>query len=357
LAGRQSTWKKRIGAEWNGAEPMPWVSTRELPNNRRGKVNYAAKREYERTWQVQMSSASDGSIQVSVAPGIPFMFTPYQDADGSFDLGAVLYDLSAEQQDDMLHWIVTGKYASGERSRYSRYTPEKGDTRFNDPNPLNRPPQFIFGSAKYQRPILLDLYGIPLTNSAFDAFDPPVMVEEERTTVTIIQNEPFYDPSVSAAYQGAINSDEFLGNPKFSCKMTERSGRSNVENNFLYWEVTYQFEFRRVIVDSVTPHRDGTTDAQTFALPGGFVQFSYELGWLEARRNEGFYQLVLVNNKLQYAPILDGKGKPVVTPKDLDLPDAQKQVLPLGARSQPIYFVFHVRPELPFSPMITGAQG
>src|SRR5207245_2958137 len=117
-----------------------------------GKVNYLAKREYERTWLVEMSLPSDGSIQVSVAPGIPFMFSPYVDADNTYDLGAILYDLAADQTDDMLWWKVTGKYASGERTRYSRASAEKGDNRYNQMNPLERPAQLIFGASKYQRP-------------------------------------------------------------------------------------------------------------------------------------------------------------------------------------------------------------
>lgn len=331
---------------------MPWVSTRELPNPRRGKVNYAARRDYERTWRVEMSLPTDGSIQVSVAPGIPFMFSPYVDADGTYDFGAILYELSAEQEPDMLWWRVTGKYISGERSRYSRFSPEKGDNRFNDQNPLNRPPQFIWGTAKYQRPLLYDYTGVPTINLAGDAFDPPFMVEDDRLTLTLIQNEAFYDNSVTIAYQGSINSDSFLGAPPLTTKLNERSARSNVENNFLYWEVTYQFEFRRFFVDDTLPHSDATTDAQTWLNPG-YVQYSRELGWLRVQRNEGFYQVAQVNGQLQYQRIQDGKGKDKVTPTNLGFRDQNGQVFPLAPGTPPIYLVFHVYPEMKFGDLLT----
>ena len=329
---------------------MPWVSTVELPNPRRGKVNYAAKREYERTWRVQMSLPTDGSIQVSVAPGIPLMFSAYIDADNTFDLGAILYELSAEQQPDMLWWIVTGKYASGERSRYSKFSPEKGDNRFNDPNPLNRPPQLVFGSAKHQKPALVDQNKVAIRNFLGDAFDPAVTVQDDRTTLTLIQNEAGYDPSLTVQYQGAINSDNFLGQPPCCVKLTERGARSNVENNFLYWEVTYQFEFRQWLLD---PSDEATWNLVSPGPPGlpGYVQNTTELGWLVLKRNEGLYQGKIVNGNLVYVPILDGNGRAVVSPKDLSV-FSPYAALPAG--SQPYYLVFHVYPELPFGNLLTA---
>jgi hypothetical protein len=339
---------------------MPWLSTYEIPNNRRGKVNYAAKREYERSWKVIMSSPADGSIQVSVAPGIPFMFSPYIDADGTFDLGAILYDLSAEQQPEMVEWIVTAKYASGERSRYSKFQPEKGDNRFNAQNPLDRPPQFIWGSSKYQKPVIIDQYGVNIACSHGDVFDPPPTVTVDYLTLTIVQNEAFYDPSVTQIYQNAINSDNFLGAPPFTVKLNDRSGRSNVENNFLYWEVSYQFEFRPFKLDA----RDvNTWNLSGLALqvgavpPVGCVQYSPDLGWLLVKRNESAYGTVLLGNgKLWWYQRLDRDGRAINFPGNISLPDNQGQVSFLPPGSQPYYFVFHIYPEVPFNGLISASM-
>lgn len=276
---------------------MSWVATRELPQNRDGGVDYKARRDYTREFLVTMSLPTDGSIQVSVAPNVPRIGDLFVDQDGTYDLGARCYSVTAKQDaDDLLQWHVTAKYTSGDRSRYSRFQPERGDSRYQDPDPLARPAQIIWGSQKFQRPFEQDFTDppngpYPVQNSAGDPFDPPIMVDDTLPTLTVIRNEGSFDPGVPIIFKDAINNDEFFGAPQYCAKVESITARSNVENNFLYWEVTYVFSFKRWNPPT-------------------------EKGFLLLPRDQGFYAIDPNTNKK--SRILDDLGQPVVTPKKLD---------------------------------------
>jgi hypothetical protein len=277
---------------------MPWLSTIEVPVNREAGVDYKAKRDYQREFIVLMDALTDGSIQVSVAPGIPRLFDLFIDTDGTRDLGARCYDVRAKQDaDDPYRWHVTAKYTSGDRSRYSKFSPERGDERGSDANPLQRPPIVIWGQQKVQRVLEFDMSqqavgqnGQPVLNSAGDPFDPPVVVEDTYPTLTYIRNEGTFDPGVPIAYKDAINNDVFLGAPQYCSKVDGITARSNVENNLQYFEVTYQFSFRR------------------WNPP-------VEKGWLSQILDRGFYEIDANGNKKR---IKDGFAQDIVTPFPLD---------------------------------------
>ena len=315
---------------------MGWLRTIEIPQTRQGGITgMDAKREYVRKFKVQYDNYQAGSVDVSVAPGIPSLFSLYIDPfGGSADFGARCYDVQAIQdEEDPFLWLVTAKYSSGERSRYSKAHPEKGDSSQQDQNPLNRPAIIVWGSRKLQKVVercsKMDNMSAQqlapggtafLLNSAGDPFDPPITIEDTLPTLTIIRNEATFDPGLPVQYHDAVNIDTFWGAPPYCAKIESITGRSNTQNNMSFYEVTYEIHFTR------------------WNPP-------VEKGWLIQVCDRGFYAGVGQNRHRIVSP-LDGTA--VVSPAQLDGNGNE------NPNNTPFYFTCHIYPELAFAPLALG---
>jgi hypothetical protein len=134
-------------------------------------------------------------------------------------------------------WVV--------RVEYDTEMPEEED-------PFDRPPEYSWTFAQFQKVAALDINGNAIVNSAGQYFDPPIEIDDSRPVLTIVRNEIYFNPAIAIAYQDAINSEWFFGFAPGVVKVANISAVSQVEddypsagNKFYYWKVTYEFMMRR----------------------------------------------------------------------------------------------------------------
>jgi hypothetical protein len=108
--------------------------------------------------------------------------------------------LAVEQSNDAnspFYWDITASYSD---------EPLKPP---QDSNPLNRAARIRMRSVRFQRPIIKDRDGNPITNSANEPF-PPLEIENSHWSFEVEKNYPYNQiPSWVLTANDAINSDPF----------------------------------------------------------------------------------------------------------------------------------------------------
>jgi hypothetical protein len=214
---------------------MATISVKEITGAKATGELQTGKREYTRLYRVITDSKLDSALQVCTSTGIPRLGDIYS-ANGSFDSTAVVLKIDGQQDGENPQvWVITVDYG-----------PPNVDTSNgqNNPNPLLRPAVVSFGFNKSQRIVTRYVDGRPICNSAGDEFNPPLTVDCSNPVLTVSRNEPVFNPAIAVAYQDAVNSDGFFGAAPGCAKVAGISAVSQTENNYFFWEVTYQIEFR-----------------------------------------------------------------------------------------------------------------
>jgi hypothetical protein len=235
-------------------------TTRTLKGGPSG-VDQFGNRTYDLVYRVITDNIQDNHAIVLLAPGLPAIYSIYNAAN-EFDTGSVLKNYSAARTDDPCIWEVTCHYESwavilgGLRGSNPELQKALADAAagtsshaepggFDANNPLSRPPRIRGGSRTYQRVQPCDLDGKQFVNSVGERLDPPPEMDDKRPYLTISRAEPGpLNLTRICQYQDAVNSDVFLGQPAFSAKMNITWERV-FENNLLFYDVTYDIEFRR----------------------------------------------------------------------------------------------------------------
>ena len=188
-------------------------------------------------------------------------------------------------------------------------------------SPLMQPPEVSVTFAGSNEPIDTDTEGLPITNSAGEAFDPPITKDHSDLVISYTRNERTYDMSVAADYKDAVNSDTFLGFPPGHVLITIFNSVPMQAANLIYYRVSREF---RVRLDEVK-----TRDS------GGAIQ-TQVFGWVKRIRDEGFRERdgTDLDGSPKYKPIKDSEGTHLSQPHLLDgsgnkLPDADINNPPL----------------------------
>jgi hypothetical protein len=210
---------------------MAIVSVREVASGRDGTLNNKGERSYSRAFQVITDDPLDGPLLVRTASGIPQRGSIYATAT-EIDPGAKVKAINPSQDaDNPRVWTVKVDYDS--------VTEDKPE------NPLDRPIEISWTAAPYERVVFNDTDGKAILNSAGDYFDPPLTIDDSRPVLTVVRNEPSYNPTLAIDYQDAVNTDSFLGFSPGQVKVAKIDATSATENDIFYWRVTYEFHFRR----------------------------------------------------------------------------------------------------------------
>jgi hypothetical protein len=271
---------------------MPVIGVREIWAGRNGSADDKGVREYTRVFRVETNNAGDGPLTVRAGTGIPLLFSAYADANGAADPGAKLKRLSEEQDADNPYlWTVTCEYSSR----------LENPDEFHE-NPLLRPSEIRWSSAKYQKPVTEDVLGFPVQNSAKDPFDPPPEIDDTRIQLEITRNEAAFTPALALDFQDKTNNDVFFGAAPGIVKCDSIEADSQYENGLVFWRVTYRFSFR----------------------------FD---GWTLALLDQGFRQLTGGQKK----EILDDEGKRISAPWPLH-PDGSR----MASSGTPLFREFTV---------------
>lgn len=123
-----------------------------------------------------------------------------------------------------------------------------------DPNPLARPDVWSFATGGAQVPALTYFEGNgnnnikPLQNSAKEYFEGLTALEAE-VRATISSNRANFPLAVAAAVTNCVNSQPFLGGPKYSWQCAGITGQPAVEVvndvEIRYWQITSEVVYRR----------------------------------------------------------------------------------------------------------------
>ena len=209
---------------------MAVLEVKEINEGREASENEKGERTYVRLFGVITSSATDGAVQVKQATGIPRVYDVYTTSSEQ-DLGAYAKKVIPQVTDNPKHWHVRVEYDSSFEQE--------------EENPLDRAAQYTWGFAQFQKVAWKDVDGKGIVNSAGDPFEPPPEIDDSRPVLSIVRNEAAFNPSLAIDYQDAVNSDAFLGFEAGQVKVANITAVSRFENNVRYWEVTYEFHFRR----------------------------------------------------------------------------------------------------------------
>lgn len=195
------------------------------------------RREYTRNIEVRATDANVGPIDIIGALGFGLGAT--YAFRGEFDTHAFLNSVEVNpdtgKSDDYLIWNMTLRYGPLNPTEW----PE---------DPTQQPPEIRGGFAQFEEVCQQDLDGKPILNTANDAFDPPVMRDRSRPTLSISDNvmPDAFDPLLAEVYADSVNDGAFIGADPGTVKVTSIS-YEYLFNPFIgwYWHRNFEFEYRK----------------------------------------------------------------------------------------------------------------
>ena len=160
---------------------------RKIWDGREGGGDLSGSITHTQLYRVRTDNRFDDQVTVLQAAALPFLGQPYPNDPSSY-----CNSLRARNEGASPYfWTVTATY-SNER--------EASDS------PLDDPIEYQWATEQFQEVADTDRNGQGIVNSAGDPFDPPIMRDNSRRTVTITSNEAFV-PTWILSYQDAVNSD------------------------------------------------------------------------------------------------------------------------------------------------------
>ncbi len=149
-----------------------------------------------------------------------------------------------------------------------------------------------------------DYYGAPILNAVGDAPDPPLTEEfyDAQYVFTAQGRRPF-NGAFWNLYDGARNSDVWLGYPVGSCKITSIVGRGNYRQN-----EPPQFDLEVTVVYGKPPPLVNATAAENAK---GAAYFT----WFKRWRSEGYYARQFTAAGAKVVRIFDEIQQPSIKPK------------------------------------------
>lgn len=251
-----------------------WVT--ELFDGRQGGIRDGLQRRYTRRFQVMTDDKRVGPKEVIFAPGIPLLYSSYVSFDANeIDFFGICRDVDAIQDpDDWQLWHVTCEYDTQSSSEFggnagqpgSIGQPGAGGGSGASGDPSQEPPTIdwgfeirdvaftkdlsglgaIAGANLVQAPaaiVMEGLFGRAVLNSARQPFDPPPTREWGFPTLTYSRNELTYDPIHAADFSLAMNSEEFMGRPKFTVLSRPITSSQKHIGAYKYYRVRYELWF------------------------------------------------------------------------------------------------------------------
>ncbi|MGE5607719.1 MAG: hypothetical protein ACM359_00550 [Bacillota bacterium] len=172
---------------------MAVISVREKVDRRRSSCR-DGKYQHARVFLVITDSPADGTAMALTADGIPGPGDAYH--------GVPFSGKDAEPvQNSPNHFEVSVDYASSTSSSSS------GSTQQNDVPPLEQEPEVSYGSEGVTEEMFLDADGHPLTNSAGERFESTLEKERGITTITVVKNLAFWNPSDAEDVADTVNRE------------------------------------------------------------------------------------------------------------------------------------------------------
>lgn len=229
---------------------------------------------YTRVYQIVTDDPTLEGSQIKDLAGIPQAGELYE-----FDSLAMLETLDISQKVEMGAdncngvWIATAVWSYKEN-----------EDNGGEDDPLEMPALFTYAFENNQKPFTHDPYSDPpniepVTNSAGKPFDPPVMIDDSRPIMIVVQNEETFSFSTAIQYQDAVNNAAWTVKgdtwDQYQAKVRQISAREVLEGDLTYFEVTYEFAFQR----------EGWNPVQI--LDQGYQYLLGVLGWVNIKDQNG----------------------------------------------------------------------
>ena len=228
------------------------VVVKENPESRECEIDALYRRTYRRSFDVRFTGADAwkaGPIAARTASGIPQIGNTYNNG---------LAGVDPYYEEDLASWcnrIATKLKSAGNNPSHAKYqvTCDYGALEYaqfgNDPA-NDWPIKVQFGSATYERVILIDQAGDAIANSAGDPFAEPCLESDDRPLLVVTRAERVdaYDFALSNVYRNSTNNATWNGFAAHvvKCKaITTGDPTYNQPNNYYYYMVQYVFELNR----------------------------------------------------------------------------------------------------------------
>lgn len=279
--------------------PLPGIVSvgEKMDGSRSGVINRLWQRNYTRTFLVETIGPQVGPLQVrSALPvGIGTRYNnglPIGDPNREFDNGAFVESISAEMDQGQggIQWTVTVNYAPYDASLFGS-------------DPSLWPIKVSFGGDRTERVVYFDKFGNPITNSAGDPFDPPITIDDSRSTMTVTRNELIsaFNLSLAETFRDTINAGVWNGFAAHTvkCGIISTSEPQYDSNNFVYYyTVTYPFMidrngWRKVILDAGCNELDSYGNPRPIMNKGQQVSDPVPLDGAGHRLMEGYTPVFL----------------------------------------------------------------
>jgi hypothetical protein len=233
------------------------------PNNLLYEVQ---QRKYTRTYMVHTTYPLNGPATIyayaETDARLPKLGQKYNLFGDAIDNDATCIKIDVNSTDNPKIWELIATFDT-ERltTQYSNYA-------------VLQPPELYWDSQPYERPMRYDNYGIPVTSSSGNLFDPPAMIEEMRTIYRVTRYELYaadpgssvpgialltaYDPETAEYYKRTLNKYPFKfaqgpnvpgptfgGKPTVTARINNITAHLTLQNGTLVWQTSYEVEFRK----------------------------------------------------------------------------------------------------------------
>lgn len=298
---------------------MVAILVRHQRSGRTGVLDDTRNREYIQVFRVLVTSSLDGPEIAGSAIGIPRIWTPYLPPSGKMDLGSWCRRVEATPTESDYVWEVKCNYSS---------RLEKGDKRPDqqNENPMLRPIEIEFGTNRVSRPFEYDRLGYPVTNSAGEPFDPPVMMDEKILTIRISKNKATYDQGYHSNFIDSLNSDRWMGFLRGQVKCVDIRASLQWEGSFAFFRVTYMFEAKQARIPKNC--RWGNKKDK--------IGKRVELSWCEFILDRGYRELYFDEDTEEYKlrPIINPDGIGTVSTPALLNGEGEAILQPMARRTE-----------------------
>jgi hypothetical protein len=212
----------------------------ERKEGRRFTIDATFQSTYTRSFQVIASDKRAGAIRVVAEVGVRIgdVYRIGTAGDDWFeeDTSAFCTEIAAEQD--------TGPEADGKQWTIAL---EYGPLEDTEVDPLNKPADVELDHDHFDRPVIRDVDGNLICNSAGDPFNPPIRRDDSRPVLTVVKNYPApFDMNLADDFRDTINITPFFGRPPGTVKCrAPRAARLFHSVIGEYYRVTLQFDFNR----------------------------------------------------------------------------------------------------------------
>lgn len=215
-------------------------------------------------------------------------------------------------------------------------------------NPLAQRRRISFDFTSQEEQIEDDINGVPLSNTAFEPFDPRITKPTTDIRITISRNEADFNGTFFESFKDAINTDVFLGLAPGRVKLTgiRAIEKTTQDETFVFFEVTYTFDVREAgppgfyLRPKFTPSAGVEFDLVEF--PDGAPP------WKRRILNQGYKEITGTDGDglVETENIKDNAGNQVSEPVWLN--EEGKKLL---RASKPLFILADTFREKPFAPL------